>query len=133
MTSLTEQKQRLLVVEDEEALLSTLQDELQESGFLIEPAITGEEALRKVENWIPDGVLLDVMLAGDIDGLGVLARLKQDERVRNVPVVMLTNVGEDDSIREALALGADAYFVKTRYSLQDLIEHLKILLPSASA
>lgn len=126
--ALLDRTRRVLIVEDEEALLATLREELEEGGFVAEPALTGEEALRKIEENPPDAVLLDLLLPGGIDGMGVLARLRQAESTRDLPVVILSNIGDDERVREALDLGADAYFTKTRYSLQDLLERLHILL-----
>ncbi len=128
MSPLLETQKRLLVVEDEQALLSTLREELEEAGFAVDPAITGEEAVRKARANAPDAVILDLLLPGGLDGMGVLAQLKEDDHTRAIPVIILSNIGEDESIREALDQGADAYFIKTRYSLQDLIERLHVLL-----
>lgn len=123
-----EQQRRVLLVEDETALVATLRDDLAESGFDVEPAITGEEALRKVERRLPDFVLLDLRLSGAVDGITVLARLKQADRTRVIPVVVLSDVGDEDRVREALDLGADAYFLRTRYNLSNLLERMHLLL-----
>lgn len=123
-----EEQKRILLVEDEEALSATLRDELEEGGFGVELALTGEEALRKIHDHPPDLVLLDLLLPGGVDGMGVLAQLKQSERTHDVPVIILSNIGDDEKVREALDQGADAYFVKTRYSLADLLERLHALL-----
>lgn len=128
MSPLLETRKRLLVVEDEQALMNTLREELEEAGFTIDPAVTGEEALRKAQTTPPDGVILDLLLPGGVDGIGVLVQLKEREQTRGIPVIMLSNIGDDEKIREALDQGADAYFVKTRYSLQDLIERLQAIL-----
>ncbi len=123
-----EQRKRVLVVEDEEALMSTLHDELEEGGFTVEVSVTGEEALRRIDERPPDAIVLDILLPGGVDGMGVLSHLKQNERAREIPVVVLSNVGDEERVREALDLGADAYFIKTRYSLADLLERLHLLL-----
>lgn len=123
-----EPSKRILIIEDEEALATTLRDELEEGGFTPELAVTGEEALRKLDDQPVDAVLLDLLLPGGVDGMGVLSHVKQSERLRDLPVVILTNVGDEERVREALDLGADAYFIKTRYSLQDLLERLHLLL-----
>lgn len=127
-----EQRRRVLLVEDETALVATLRDDLEESGFDVEMAITGEEALRKVDYRPPDFVLLDLHLSGAVDGVTVLARLKQADRTRAIPVVVLSDVGDEDRMREALDLGADAYFLRTRYNLSDLLERMHLLLKEAS-
>lgn len=127
-----ERRKHLLVVEGEEALLSTLRDELEGAGFAVDPAVTGEEALRKVQTAPPDGVVLDLLLQGGMDGRAVLARLKESERTRDIPVVILSNVGDEEGVREFLDAGADAYFQKTRDSLADLSERLRVLLAPRS-
>jgi len=122
-----EKRLRILVVEDEESLLSTLQDELEAGGFDVDPALTGEEALRKVTEGPPDLILLDILLPG-VGGLGVLSILKREERTRKIPVVMLSNVGDEAKVQEALELGAEEYFVKTRHELKDILDRLHVLL-----
>lgn len=123
-----DERKRVLVAEDEEALLSTLRDELEEGGFSVEPAVTAEEAVRKIEEEAPHAIILDLLLGGGTDGMNVLARVKQSERTREIPVIIFSNVGDDERVREALELGADAYMLKTRYSLGDLLERLHVLL-----
>ncbi len=108
------------------ALVATLREDLEESGFDVEPAITGEEALRKFEHNPPDLVVLDLLLPGEVGAIAVLSRLRQSNRT--VPVIMLGDVGDEDRVREALSLGADAYFLRTRYNLAGLLERLHLLL-----
>lgn len=127
------EKKRILVVEDEQALLATLHDELVGGGFSMEPAITGEEALRKCEERLPDAVLLDLLLPGSLNGIGVLEQLKKSERTRRVPVIILSNVGEEETVRAALDLGAAGYFMKTRHHLLNLLERIREVLAAATA
>lgn len=121
-------RKTILVVEKEESLLSTLREEFEEAGFEVLPVTSGEEALRKAQERLPDGILLDILSASELDGLGALQQLKQDERTRAIPVIILSNVGDEEHVREALNRGAEAYFVKTRYSLQDLVERLQTII-----
>jgi len=127
-----EQRKRILIVEDEEALLSTLRDELEDAGFDVDVAVTGDEALRKIQEQLPDGVLLDLLFTQGSDGMAVLSHLKQDERTRELPVVILSNVGDDEYVRHALELGAEAFFIKTQHSLRDLTARLRALLEKRS-
>ncbi len=122
-----ERRPRVLVVEDEASLLSTLQDELEAGGFDVDPATTGDEALRKVTEHPPDIILLDLLLPG-LGGLGILANLKSGERTKQIPVVILSNVGDEVKIQEALELGAEDYFVKTKYDLTDILDRLRAIL-----
>lgn len=127
MPDMLEQRPRILVVEDEESLIATLRDELEAGGFDVDPALTGDEALRKVQDHQPDLILLDLLLPG-LGGLGVLSILKGDERTRKIPVVILSNVGDEAKVQGALELGAEEYFVKTRYDLKDILECLHVIL-----
>lgn len=122
-----EKRKTILVVEDEESLLSTLRDELEAGGFAVDPTTNGAEALRKIEENPPDLVLLDILLP-DMNGLGVLSNLKASERTRAIPVVILSNVGDEEKVQEALDLGADAYLVKTQYDLKDVLDMLRTIL-----
>lgn len=124
---MVEKRPRILVVEDEESLSSTLRDELEAGGFDVEPALSGEEAMRKVADNPPDLILLDILLPG-IGGLGVLSMLKGEERTRGIPVIVLSNIGDEAKVQEALELGAVEYFVKTQYDLRDILERLNVLL-----
>lgn len=122
------QRRRVLLVEDDVALGATLRDELEAGGFDVDPSVTGEEAFRKVEARLPDVVLLDLLLSSRVDGIGVLSHLKQSDRTQAVPVVVLSDVSDDEKAQHALDLGASAVFVKTRYGLPDLLDRLRMLL-----
>lgn len=127
-TAAAEQRKQILLIEDDAALIATLRDELEASGFAVDPATTSEEALRKVEERPPNLILLDLLLSGKSDGMSILSRLKQSGRVKDVPIVVLSNAGDDEVVQQALDLGADASFRKTRYGLPDLLERIRVLL-----
>jgi DNA-binding response OmpR family regulator len=99
----------ILVVDDEPAIVTVVQDRLTREGFVVRAVASGEEALADVERNPPDLVVLDVMLPG-IDGFEVLRRLRTAGT--NVPVVVLTAKDEDIDKIVGLELGADDYLVK---------------------
>ena len=101
----------VLVVEDSEAIRAAFTILLEESGYAVSAAATGEEAVRLAAGGSPDLVLLDVGLP-DISGLDVARRIKADPATAHIPLVALT--GRDDSVdRDALlAAGCAAYLVK---------------------
>lgn len=124
-------RSRILVVEGDEALAATLRDELEEQGFAVDPAVTADEALRKIFDDPPSLILLDLHLpTGTLDGLTFLTRLRVAPRARQTPVIVLSSVGEEETIREAIERGANAHFAKTRYSLPDLLDRIEVLLGS---
>ena len=123
-------KSKILVVEDEEILLTALQEELKQGGYETMGAGDGEEGLAKVKSFLPDLILLDLVMP-KMDGMEVLKKLKESEDTKNVPVVILTNLSDYERISEALSLGAKDYLVKANYSLADLLEKVKTVLNRA--
>ncbi|MCL5435810.1 MAG: response regulator [Patescibacteria group bacterium] len=120
-------KAKILVVEDEEILLTALREELTQGGYETEGAVDGEDGLVKVKSFKPDLVLLDLVMP-KMDGMQVLKKLKEDEATRDLSVVILTNLSDYERISEALSLGAKDYLVKANYSLTDLLEKVKTVL-----
>ena len=122
-----EEKAKILVVEDEEILLTALREELNQSGYETEGAVDGEDGLAKVKSFKPDLVLLDLVMP-KMDGMQVLKKLKENDSTKNLSVVILTNLSDYERISEALSLGAKDYLVKANYSLNDLLEKVKTVL-----
>ncbi|MEX2212839.1 MAG: response regulator transcription factor [Phycisphaeraceae bacterium] len=116
----------LLVVEDEQDLADLLQYNLERSGFNVQCAGSGEEAIKSVRQEQPDLVILDLMLPG-IDGLEVCKRLKSDPQTAGIAIVMLTARGEEADIVSGLELGADDYVTKP-FSPRVLAARLKAVL-----
>ena len=102
---------RALVVDDNEMNRDVLSRRLQRSGHAVEVVESGERALARLQVQSFDLILLDVMMPG-IDGYEVLARLKQDPALRHIPVIMISALGETESVVKCLALGADDYLTK---------------------
>lgn len=122
-------KQRILVVEDEEALVVGLQYALGREGYEVVVARDGAEALRCLQTAAADLVLLDVMLPKQ-SGFEVLARLRRDGRT--VPVVMLTSKSEEIDKIQGLDLGADDYVTKP-FSLGELLARVRAQLRRKAA
>lgn len=118
---------KILVVEDEEILLTALKEELQTGGYEVEGASDGVEGLSKVKIFKPELILLDLLMP-KMDGMEVLQKLKADSETRDIPVVILTNLSDYEKISEALSLGAMDYLVKANYKLEDLLDKVKTVL-----
>ncbi|MBW1991400.1 MAG: response regulator transcription factor [Deltaproteobacteria bacterium] len=119
-------KEKILVVEDEEDIRELLRYNLSREGYQVAGAASGEEALEIAGRLQPDLVLLDLMLPG-VDGLEVCRRLKQDDRTRDLAIVMLTAKGEEADIVAGLELGADDYITKP-FSPRILVARLRAVL-----
>lgn len=114
-------QKKVLIIEDDKFLLKLYSDKLSHEGFLVSMAISGEEGLGKVKQEKPDLVLLDVILPQK-NGFDILGALKLDPETKDVPVVMLTNLGQDSDIKTGMDLGAADYLVKTDFSITKLPE-----------
>ncbi len=120
-------KSKVLVVEDEEILMTALREELSTGGYESEGASDGVEGLEKAKSFKPDLILLDLLMP-KMDGMEMLQKLKEDSTTRDIPVVILTNLSDYEKISEALSLGAMDYLVKANYKLEDLLEKVKTVL-----
>jgi DNA-binding response OmpR family regulator len=104
---------RVLLVEDDPAVSQMYRLKLELDGYTVEVAADGQEALDMARGRPPDIIFLDIRLP-KIDGLGVLAALREDDRTRAVPVVILSNYSERDLVARGLELGALCYLIKSQ-------------------
>lgn len=111
---------KVLVIESEQSILATLAEELEQRGVAVDPATNGGEALHKLWNK-PDLIVLDGLLS-DIDGLALLAQIKNDLVVKNVPVILLLEAGDEAKAHVAAELGVSKSVIKTHYSLGGLCD-----------
>jgi two-component system phosphate regulon response regulator PhoB len=116
----------ILVVEDEDALATLLQYNLEKEGYQVVVAGDGEEALVSVDEKLPDLIVLDWMLP-KISGIEVCRRLRQRPESRNVPIIMLTARGEESDRIRGLDTGADDYVVKP-VSMSELAARVRAVL-----
>ncbi|KKT35330.1 MAG: hypothetical protein UW35_C0013G0020 [Candidatus Collierbacteria bacterium GW2011_GWF2_44_15] len=119
---------KTLIVEDDSFLLSAYRLKLEGLGYEIKEALDGAEALKILEWWTPELVILDLMLP-KMDGFDFLTKMKADDRWKNVPVLVASNLGQREDIDRAMALGAAGYVVKSDLSLEDLVTKINALLP----
>ncbi len=116
----------VLVVEDEDALATLLQYNLEKEGYQVSLAADGEEALVQVDERLPDLVVLDWMLP-KVSGVEVCRRLRSRSETRNLPVIMLTARGEESDRVRGLDTGADDYLTKP-FSMAELAARIRAVL-----
>ncbi|WP_421792721.1 phosphate regulon transcriptional regulator PhoB [Hyphobacterium sp.] len=116
----------ILVVEDEDALSTLLQYNLEKEGYQVSVAGDGEEALMLAEESTPDLVLVDWMLP-KLSGIEVCRRLRNRSETRNVPIIMLTARGEEADRIRGLDTGADDYVVKP-FSMTELFARIRAVM-----
>jgi len=119
-------RERILIVDDELDILELITYNLRKEGYEVEAVQSGEQALRAMAVNPPGAVLLDLLLPG-MDGVEVCRRIKQDERFKETPVLMLTARTEDSDIVTGLEVGADDYITKP-FSPKVLIARLRAAL-----
>jgi DNA-binding response OmpR family regulator len=118
---MAESTRRILLAEDDRFLRKAAETALKRHGFSVLPAVDGEEALRIARAETPDAVLLDLIMP-KLQGFEVLRALKADAATARIPVIILSNLGQESDVKQAMDAGAAGYFVKANLSLQDLVK-----------
>jgi len=118
------EKQKILIIEDEVTLHEALLDYLKGEGFEVFSAVDGEKGVEEARAKLPDLVLLDIVLPKK-DGYEVLTELKKDDKTKNIPVILLTNLGSNEDIQKAFDKGATTYLIKADYKLEDVVKKIK--------
>jgi|YelNatPaOPRAMG01_1025707.scaffolds.fasta_scaffold04883_4 DNA-binding response OmpR family regulator len=120
-------KPKILLVEDEPFLSSLLRLKLEKANFEVISASDGEEALNILAQNTPDLMLLDLILPKK-NGFEVLETIRQDPRLEKLPVIIISNLGQEVDISRGKSLGVIEYFVKARLSIDELINKVKELV-----
>ena len=121
---------KILIIEDDKFLIKLYSDKLRRQGFEVFESLTGEEGLNRLSVEEPDLIILDLVLPGK-NGFDVLKEVKDNPETRDIPVIILTNLGQESDIKRGLDLGAAAYLVKTEFSINQLAEKVKEHLTKA--
>ena len=119
-------KKHILIIEDEKDIAELLEYNLGVGGYYTYVANNGETGLKVARKQNPDLILLDLMLPG-IQGLDVCRIIKTDEDTKNIPIVMLTALGQEENIVKGLESGADDYITKP-FSFKILLARIKSVL-----
>lgn len=115
---------KILIVEDDKDILWIWKEGFKAKNHTIKTAEDGEEALMVAKSFIPDIILLDLILPKK-DGMSVLAELKADQNLKSIPVIVLSNLSGDENIKKALTAGAVDYFVKSQHPVYEIIEKVQ--------
>lgn len=117
-------KQTVLIVEDDEFLRALAAKRLDKDGFNVQVAVDGENAVATAKQVKPDLIVLDLILPG-LDGFEVLEKIKADEALKPVPVIVFSNLGQKEDVERAQYLGAASFLVKSNFTLDDLLEKVR--------
>ena len=112
---------KILIVEDDPFVQRFYKRLFEVSKFQVDMASDGQEGLRKAREMLPDLILLDIVMP-KLGGMDVLALLKAGEATKDIPVVMLTVLNDQDTVRKATRLGASGFIVKSEIEPEKLLE-----------
>ena len=115
---------KILIIEDEEVLAEVLKEKLKKANLEVKIAKDGEEAISMAKSFEPDVIVLDLLLP-KVSGFEVLKQVKADERLSRIPVVVLSNLSDDENIKKAMNMGAMDYFVKANHPINEIVEKIK--------
>lgn len=121
---------KILIVEDDKFLRELIVKKLVKENFETVEANDGEEGFKMILSEKPDLILLDLILPG-IDGFEVLSRVKADDSLKNIPVIVLSNLGQREDVEKCVKLGATDYMVKAHFTPIEIIEKVKTVLKIA--
>ena len=124
---MTDSQKTVLVVEDDTFLAQLLTNRLQRAGLTVTRAGDGEEALRILKNTKPDLILLDIILPKK-PGFEVMEEIQKDPLLKRAPIVIISNLGQDEDMARGRQLGAIEYYVKAQTSIEDLVSKVQQIL-----
>jgi len=120
---------KILIVDDEPSIIVPVQFLMEQNGYDVMVAFSGEEAMEIIAEKKVDLILLDIMLPV-IDGFEVCQRVRENPQWNKIKIILLTALGSDANVEKGLALGADAYITKP-FSNVDIVEKVKELLENS--
>lgn len=115
---------KLLIIEDETVLQDALKKVFSAEGYEVFQAYDGDEGSAFVKDKKPDIVLLDLVLPKK-HGFEVLEEMKKSDELKNIPVLILTNLEESEEVMKAIELGARGYLIKANYALSEVLAKVK--------
>lgn len=115
---------KLLIVEDEDILMRVLQKKFESKGIQVKGVGDGAHAVEAVKAFKPDIILLDIVLPNK-DGFEILTEVKADPKIKNIPVIIMSNIVEDEKLKKALKLGAVDYIMKMQHPIDEIVDMVK--------
>jgi DNA-binding response OmpR family regulator len=122
-------QKKILLVEDEAVVARLYSEQLMAAGFLVDVASQGTQGFQLLTTNPYDLVLLDIMLPG-MNGLQILQQWRAKSPTATTPVLLLTNLGQDEIIKQAFDLGATGYLIKSAYTPQQVVVEVQNTLTS---
>ena len=124
---MTATKGKILIIEDDRYISKMYQLKLSLEGYEVQVAENGREGVDKVKEFMPDIILLDILMP-ELDGFEVLKIVKGDDATKDIPVLIMSNLGQEDHVDKGMKLGAIGYIVKSQYTPSKVVEKIKSVI-----
>ncbi|MBT3689811.1 response regulator [bacterium] len=125
---MSDKKSTILLIEDEEMLSNMYEIKFVKEGYQVKKALDGEIGFKMASEGVkPDLILLDIIMP-KLDGFTVLKNLKANASTKDIPVILLTNLGQDEDIKKGNKLGATGYLIKANLTPAQVVEKIKEVL-----
>ncbi len=122
-----DKKTTVVIVEDEKMLADMYSTKFTMEGFEAQKANDGQTGFDLVKQVKPDIILLDIIMP-KLDGFAVLKMIKAEAELKNIPVILLSNLGQDEDVKKGKELGAADYFVKANHTPAEVVQKVKQVL-----
>lgn len=117
----------ILIIEDDDFFRELVRKKLLSENFEVLEAVDGEKGVKMVKEKKPDLIVLDLLLPS-IDGFEVLSQIKADDSVSSIPIIVLSNLGQQEDIERGLKLGANDYLIKSQFDINQVVDKIKNIL-----
>jgi DNA-binding response OmpR family regulator len=117
-------KEKILIIEDEKFLLEMYQSRFEKAGYQVLTARTGKPGIKIAEKEKPDLIILDILMP-EMDGYEVIKKIREDSQTKKIPVLVLSNLGQQEEVNQGLKLGADDYVIKTDLTPTELLDKVE--------
>ena len=120
-------KKLIMLVEDDEFLAELYATKLKLENYEVILATDGEKGLKMIKEKKPDLILLDIILP-KMDGFEILKAIKNEKELKDIPVILLTNLSQKDEVKKGLDLGANDYLIKAHFMPSEVVDKIKKVL-----
>jgi DNA-binding response OmpR family regulator len=117
----------ILLVEDDPFLVDIYTEKFKMAGFNVETVGDGEKTLDNIKEKNPDIIVLDLVLP-HMDGWEILKKIKEEESLKRIPVIIFSNLGQKSDIEKSLSMGAEKYLIKSQYTPSEVTAEIKKIL-----
>lgn len=122
-----DKQKKIMIVEDDAFVMDIYKLKLTQDGYDVMLAADGSEAVEKLKSAKPNLILLDIQMP-KMSGLEVLEKIKKDDNLKNIPVILLTNLSQKAEITKGLELGANDYLIKSHFTPSEVLSKIKMCL-----